>query len=214
VHTKSLLAVSLALAFAPLGCGRRDAPVPKDPAPAPTSADAIPAGPLSGKIAGEPFKVGNARYTIDTRPGYEKLELILTSAELKDPCGDLDPVRASSVWFRRKGAEQPKAETVHFGPKDTSDWEAHYDAWKDAHWIGNGTAAVLLSLHDLTADRKLAGEVSVCFGDVEGSCVAGTFSAQRCVIRVDKPVRGTSVLEPLPASAGSTTGAGENPPPG
>ena len=179
-----------------------------EPKPAPKSVDSLPAGPVSGKIDGQSFALGNARYSIDTRPHYEKVDIMLTADKLEDPCAALGASHATSVWLRRAGKEPLKEETVRIGPKDKGAWEAHYDAFKDDRWEGNGDAAALLYLHDVAVDRRLRGEISVCFGDEAGSCVAGSFSAQYCPIRIDQPVRGSSALEPLP-----TDKVGSIPPP-
>lgn len=181
-----------------LGCGRAEPPRRQEPKAAPESVDSIPAGPLSGKIGGAPFSLGNARYVIDSRPGHEQLAILLTSSALQEPCGDLDRSHASTVWLRRAGSERPRAGVSRIDPKADGDWRAHYDLFRDGRWSGNGDSAALLSLHEVAVDLRLTGELSVCFGDVEGSCVAGTFSAHYCPIGVDQPVRGASALEPLP----------------
>lgn len=201
--------ILLPIVLTPVGCGR-DAPAPPiEPRPAPASADAIPVGPLSGKIGGHDFALKNARYFVDERHGYEKLQIVLGSVESKDECAELGSQHPTSVWLRRKGADFPKPETLRFSSKEPTDWQAHYDLYEDGLWVGNGTHAALLVLSSTEVDRKLHGELSVCFGDATGSCVAGSFDARYCPVRIDQPVRGASALEQMPSPPG-----GENPPPG
>jgi hypothetical protein len=193
-----------------LGCGRRTEATP-NPAPraAPTSADAIPAGPVSGKVAGKPFALKGARYSLDIRPGVEKTDIVLTDVETAEPCADLGPLHATSVWLRWTGVGVPKAEVVRTDPQSPSAWAAHYERFDEGRWVGNGNASALIALEAPKVDRKLEGSVSVCFGDGLDSCVAGSFVARDCPIRIDAPVRGAPALEQMPEAG--PEGRGESP---
>lgn len=201
------------LAALALGCGRTSEAAPlSEPRPAPTSADAIPAGPVAGKIAGRPFALKAARYSMDTRPGHEQVDVVVTEGATGDPCGDLGPAHATSVWLRWRGVGLPPAGTTRISPGEPGPWQVHYERWADGRWVGNGHASALIALRAPRVDRQLEGDVSACFGDGADSCVAGSFVARDCPIRIDAPVRGASALEPMPsASAGgwgqSPTGA-------
>ncbi|MBK8994167.1 MAG: hypothetical protein IPM35_00240 [Myxococcales bacterium] len=203
------LSIAGALCF---GCGRAPESGPVgEPRAAPTSVDAIPAGPVAGKIAGKPFALGGARFSMDIRPGHEQTDIILTDADTRDGCADLGPKHATSVWLRWTGVGVPPAETVRVGPNEASQWQVHYERYDGRHWVGNGNSSALLALKAPRVDRKLEGDLSVCFGDRADSCVAGNFVARDCPIRIDAPVRGASALEPLPGGGSwgdLPTGAG------
>lgn len=184
---------------AQLGCGKKPDPAENaEPRAAPTSADAIPTGPVAGRIAGKPFALKGARYTTDVRPGHEHTDIVLADTETRDPCGDLGPGHATSVWLRWTGSGFPPEGVARIGPKQPGAWEAHYEGYDSGKWTGNGNSSMLLSLRSTRADRKLEGDVSACFGDGSDSCVAGNFVARFCPVRMDAPVRGASALEPMP----------------
>jgi hypothetical protein len=182
-------------------CGKTE-PAIHDPKPAPTSADAIPAATLGGELAGKPFTLGSARYVVDRRHGYEKVDVSLSAGTADFPCDDRKPKDAPSVWLRRKGEAPLKAEAVRLAPGEQSPWEVHYQFRDGRRWIGNGHASSLIVIHDIGPDMKLSGELWACFGDPMGSCVAGRFSADYCPIRIDQPVRGTEAMERPPPVLG------------
>jgi hypothetical protein len=66
---------------------------------------------------------------------------------------------------------------------------------QDAQWFGVGQSEALLVLREPTADRRLQGELSVCFADRTKSCVQGAFEADYCQRSIDAPVRGTQLME-------------------
>jgi hypothetical protein len=203
-----------ALALTNLACqGAESTPpaAPVDPKPAPTSIDAIPAGPLGGEIAGQPFSVQSARYIVDRRHGFEKVDISLSAGSVESPCEERTPKDSTSVWLRRKGEPTLKDEIARIEPKDEGAiWEAHYQVRQGHNWIGNGRASALIVIHDVGPDMKLAGELSACFGDSHGSCVAGRFTADYCPIRIDAPVRGTEAMERPPSmDASASKGSGD-----
>lgn len=196
----SCLVISLAVT---LGC-QEPAPEPERRAAAsvPTSAATISIEPVSGTILGKPFALASARYSVDRRPGYEKLEIILLSSRLERPCEELGPNRDAAVWLRRRGVGEPKAGSWRFSPHDTGPWEAHYERFEDGNWSGNGDANVVLELSEPTVDLELTGDVYACFADRSASCVSGRFVATFCPIRIDAPVRGMDSMERPPARSG------------
>ncbi|MFO0565098.1 MAG: hypothetical protein U0263_05520 [Polyangiaceae bacterium] len=167
----------------------------KEPPPAPTSEDTIHVGPLSGKIDGKPFSAQTARYYIDSRPGFEKIDIKIYASAAKTPCGPLDDPKPPSVWIRRWGPGKPSAEKVTTSVGGTDKWEVHYQIQDEGHWIGNGDANALVVLEDVRPDLVLPGVISACFRDTTGSCVAGEFSASYCRLSIDEPVRGTEAME-------------------
>jgi hypothetical protein len=146
--------------------------------------------------------VRTARYTLDRRPNYEKLEIQLLAAKPAQACDDVGANHETMVWLRRTGDAVPQAETVRFGPKDKTEWQAHYEVFDDRHWSGTGNASVMLDLAERRRDMKLAGELHACFGDRTKSCVAGSFVAVYCPTRIDALVRGTDSMERPPPRSG------------
>lgn len=171
---------------------------PKEPPPPPTSEDSIHVGPLSGKIDGQPFQVKSARYYVDARPGFERVEIKLYASASPTPCGALESPKSPSVWLRRVGRDKLEREKSTTTVKDGGKWEVHYQVQDDGFWIGVGEANALLVLDEPGPDLRLKGVMSACFRDHTGSCVAGEFSASFCRIAIDEPVRGTEAMERPP----------------
>ncbi len=193
---KVWLAVPLLLCGA---CGHPEDKGPlKDPAPAAANEDAIPVGPLSGKLAGKAFTVHTARYFVDQRPGYEKVDIKLYAGAAPSACGDVAPEKPAEVWLRRKGPERLKAGTFTVDVEKGGPWEVHYQVHQDERWVGYGDANALFVITDVDPDLKVHGELSACFRDHTGSCVAGRFTANYCRITIDAPVRGTQAMERPP----------------
>lgn len=192
-----LLAVLVAAPLQ-LGCGREPPPPRREPAAIRGSVDVIATSPVGGQIHGKPFATLSARYYVDHRPGYEKLEIILSAAADPAPCADTSAKRATTVWLRRAGSHAPTVETVQVAPAQKGAWEVHYEYFDGVHWIGNSDTAALLRIDKVEQQGEILGSLSACFGDASQSCVEGTFKAPPCVIRVDAPVRGIRAIEPLP----------------
>lgn len=167
----------------------------KEPPPAPTSEDSIHVGPLSGKIDGKEFIGKSARYYVDHRPGYEKIDVKIYGVGSKTPCGDLDEPKPPSVWLRRVGAEKVTAEKTTTTVAEGGKWQVHYQIQDSGYWIGNGDANALVVTEEVGPDLKLSGVLSACFRDTTGSCVAGEFAASFCRVSFDEPVRGTEAME-------------------
>lgn len=191
------------------GCDRQPRTGPlKEPPPAPTSEDSIHVGPLNGKLDGQPFTVKTARYFVDTRPGFERVEIKLYGVGSKTPCGELDSPKPPTVWLRRLGPAQFGHSKTSTTVKDGGEWEVHYQVQDDGFWLGYGEANALLVLEAPDPDRRLSGILSACFRDHAGSCIAGEFSASLCHLGIDEPVRGTEVMErppKRPLGAGSAS---------
>lgn len=191
-----VLSTASLLVFA-CGHSRADGPV-KEPPEAPTSVDSIPVAPLEGKLGGEPFTFKSGRYTVDQRPGYEKIDIKLYDVSSESRCGAI-PGKPASVWLRRRGPARVAPETARIDAKKGGEWEVHYQRFDDERWMGKGEANALLGIDDVGPDMKIDGELSACFRDSAGSCVRGHFSAVYCQIHIDAPVRGTDVMERPPS---------------
>lgn len=191
--------VLAALLFWQAGCDRhpRSGPL-KEPPAAPTSEDSIHVGPLSGKIDGQPFQVKSARYYVDSRPGFEKIDIQLFDVAGPTPCGPLASATPPSVWLRRVGPTKLAHSKTSTTVKDGGEWEVHYQIHVKGGWLGYGEANALLVLEAPDPDMKVFGILSACFRDHAGSCVAGEFTATWCHIGIDEPVRGTHAMERPP----------------
>jgi hypothetical protein len=181
------------------GCSKAPEPQPENPPAAPASPEAIPNAPLNGTIGGEPFTLKDARYYVDQRPGYEKIDIKLSEVSAKMPCSELDSAKGKSLWLRRKGTDKLEPQTVNISLDKQGPWEAHYQIYRDGQWFGNGEANALFVIRDVRPDMKLEGELWSCFRDGTASCAKGRFSASYCRIRIDAPVRGTEAMERPPA---------------
>jgi hypothetical protein len=194
----ALRALPLVLAVLGASCHAEAPARVREPPEPPSSEDSIPVAPLAGKLLGRPFTFQSGRYTIDQRPGYEKIDIKLYPVSADPPCGDLAG-KPPSVWLRRRGPKrvEPGVSPIHV--KTPGEWEAHYQLFHDDEWIGNGEANALLAIDEVGPDMKIDGELSACFRDTEGSCVRGRFSAVYCRIGIDSPVRGTDAMERPPS---------------
>lgn len=189
----------LAPAILTLACSHYEAPKEvKEPGSPPGSVDAIPVGPVSGKLGEQPFTMLSGRYYVDQRPGFEKVDIKLYASESDGPCGPLKTAKAPSVWLRRSGPERVATGNWVVDVKNGGAWEVHYQQQKDEYWIGNGDANALVAVTDIGPDLKIEGALSACFRDATGSCVAGSFTASYCRISIDSPVRGTEAMERPP----------------
>lgn len=170
---------------------------PREPAEAPATEDSIHLGSVTGKIDGQPFEVKTARYFIDTRRGYEKVDLQLIGSEAETPCGALKVKKTPSVWLRKNGAVTLEAETIRSTVADAgAPWEIHYQTVaNEKHWVGTGEANTLLELSEPGPDLKVHGVLWTCFRDATASCVQGEFLASFCRLSIDEPVRGTAAME-------------------
>lgn len=184
---------------------RPDAPPPaREPPEPPASEDSIPVAPLDGKLLGEAFRFKSGRYTVDQRPGYEKIDIKLYPVDSAPPCGTPSG-KPPSVWLRRRGVTRVEPGVSRVDAHKGGEWEVHYQRFGEEGWIGNGEASALLAIDEVGPDMAIDGALSACFRDSTGSCVRGKFSAVYCRIHIDAPVRGTEAMErppskPLPKS--------------
>ena len=192
------LAAIWLVSSAATGCGHSDNTPPKEPPAAPTSAEAIPVAPLSGKLLDKPFNIKSARYYVDQRPGYRKIILKLYGVDSPTPCADLISVKPPEVWLRQDGPQRIAPGTTHIGLDGKAAWQLHYQVQKDGRWTGSGAARALFVVTQVDPDMKVHGELSGCFRDATGSCVSGGFVANYCRIWIDSPVRGSDVMEHPP----------------
>ncbi len=198
--SRTVAALTLLGALASFGACKAEAPPEKyQVEPPPTSAETIPDSPLTGKIRGDEFKLANARYYVDRRLGYEKVDIKLSAGQAEDPCGPVMPRESTMVWIRHWGPEPMQKLEARIDPSQPGPWEAHYQVRVEKNWLGNGTSSALLVIREVSPDLSLHGEIKLCFADKDKSCVAGTFVATYCPIRIDSPVRGTDAMERPPA---------------
>ena len=155
------------------------------------SFEAIPDAPVSGVVRGAQFTLRDARYTVDRRMGYAHTDITLSMGTADKPCGEIKPKHATSVWLRLDGPLAVERGQIRLDPKAQIPWSAHYQARENDRWVGNGDGAALLWIQSIGPDGKIAGDVAVCFGDGEKSCVKGAFNAPHCPVSIDEPVRGT-----------------------
>lgn len=207
-----LVAAAFAVAVA-CSCRAEPRAAPHKPPAAPTSADAIPIAPLSGKLLGQAYALRNARYYVDRRRGYAKIDIQLSASRAEAPCGDLEDPHAPSVWLRRQGNREPARAEHTVRVSGGGPWQVHYQVHEHDQWLGNGDANALFVVNQVDPDLVIQGALQACFRDATGSCVAGRFAAHYCTIAIDAPVRGTNAMErpprrPLPAAASSTPDAG------
>jgi hypothetical protein len=200
VHRLLISSLVVGGALVWVGCSSpKDHGAPKDPPSAPASEDTIHVGPVSGKLNGEPFALRTARYYIDPRPGFEKVDIQLIDAQTDTPCGPLDPAKPASVWLRKRGTTRVIEETARSTVAQPGPWDVHYQVFEDRWWIGVGEANALVVLSEPGPDLKLRGVLWACFRDAFASCVQGEFEASYCRLSIDEPVRGTAAMErPLP----------------
>lgn len=199
MHRPSLAALVVVGVFAWAGCSSpKDQGPPKDPPAAPATEDTIHLGAVTGKINGEAFTVKTARYYVDSRPGFEKVDIQLIDAETDTPCGPLKPAKPTSIWLRKVGTTQVQGETAHSTVAEGGPWAVHYQTLEERWWIGVGEANSLLVLSEPGPDLKLRGVFWACFRDAAGSCVQGEFKASFCQVSFDMPVRGTEAMERPP----------------
>jgi hypothetical protein len=192
------------LAVSALGCRERSERrfVPTgDVAPPHASADSIPNGPVQGKLDGQPFTAGEARYIVDRRAGYEHTDIQLIAGKAKDPCGPIEPEGAPRIWIRRGDAARITPGETRTVPSREGPLSVHYEAKRGGVWAGNGDAAALVSIEDVRADGVIKGSLAVCFDDAARSCAAGTFAARHCPIEIDAPVRGAALPGSPPTGA-------------
>lgn len=192
----ALLMRSLAGLLLAFGCTTQEEAPTTPPPPAPASADAIPAGPLGGNIAGAPFSVRSGLYRIDRRHGYEKIDISLS--ELDSTCDTHGSSSGTSVWLRRHGPGPLVPEQVRIGTEGHERWEVHYQRRERHRWLGNGKASAFVVIRAVAPDLRISGELWACFEDAKSSCVSGRFTAAYCPIRIDQPVRGGDTFERLP----------------
>ncbi len=204
------LPLCVCLAWGAAACSS-EPPPPKREAKLPhQTAESIPDVPVTGTIGKVPFTVQEARYSIDRRRGYEKLDIMLLGTKSETPCGKI-PSDAPAIWMRHKGAAAPAAGETRLTPDGKSEWAVHYQVRDGHRWTGSGDAAALLVVRPATGGLYIEGDLAVCFSDPWGSCASGTFKAQHCPVSIDLPVRGTDNLERLPADAGAPSPDGSTP---
>lgn len=150
--------------------------------------EAVPEGPVSGTIAGNPFRSKNAYYTISRRAGGQRIDLFFLEEE-HEHCGlpgASSSLSGPTVWIRIPGRTSlaPGELTAELAGENTM--QAHYEVQQEGHWtgVGIGRSVGLLSIATIQEDI-VHGHLLVCFDDGVESCVRGRFRAGECRSEVD-----------------------------
>lgn len=186
---------SLVLLFSAQACAEAHRDRVSEPPPAPTSFATTPDTSVNGQLSGRPFALRSARYYVDQRPGYERVDVLLYDLDTDTPCEDIRPHKPASVWLRSQGKKKIVEGQYRLDAKTKAPWEVHYQVFQDGAWRGSRKANALLAFKKLQPDLKLEGELNACFADSTTSCIAGTFVAHYCRISIDAPVRGSETME-------------------
>lgn len=182
------------------GCGE-PAPAPPMPEPSSTRLDGTANGPVEGQIAGRAWRLAEARFDIVTRPGRQRVDLVLWDVAV-ERCGLPVERSGATVWLRFPG--RTSLETgEHTLDAEGGPFEAHYEVPSEEGFVEShrGVATVRI---DEVAPRVIRGRLRVCFADRERSCVGGTFDAAPCWSRIDgralrePPGLRDEALEPVP----------------
>ncbi len=197
--SRKRLLLSAAVALLGAGC-RKELHVTKyaPVEPPVTKIDAIPDAPVSGTLRGASFRLKDARYVVDHRMGYERVDIKLSAGAPESACGPVKPSDASMVWLRREKSDELETQELHLDPSKPGPWSVHYQVHTPDGWVGSAEGYATVTLRASDPDGKLSGGLSVCFSDDQQSCVSGSFDALPCPWGIDKPVRGALVAEAIP----------------
>ena len=170
------------------GCGE-PAPAPLMPDPGSARLDETPDGPVAGRIAGRAWRLAEARFDVVTRPGRQRVDLLLWD-EAVERCGLPIERSGATVWLRfpERTALEP---AEHALDAEEGSFEVHYEVPSEEGFIEShrGVATVRIDEAD---ERAIRGRLRVCFADHDRSCVGGTFDASPCWSRID----GRALREP------------------
>ncbi len=155
--------------------------------------DKIPLNPVSGKLAGKPFALKDARMHIDRRPGYERVDVLLRAEVATAPCKKLTNEKAAGIWIRFGGVTSVDQKEYRRSPKKPGKTEVHMEVTRDGRWFGNGNSAALLLIEQFDPSSGISGVLSVCFADEARSCASGNFVATYCSNPLDEPPRSFGV---------------------
>jgi hypothetical protein len=147
---------------------------------------AVSSSPVTGTVAGQDFTVVEARYRIDTFPGRERVDLLLSSAPIRR-CGVPVVRDGNMVWLRFEGVtELPQQEQRVSADSAEPAFGLHYEILGETErrYEGRqgGDALVTFGTPEL---GHIAGKIFACFGDGLDSCVKGSFVATPCFSRID-----------------------------
>jgi hypothetical protein len=182
-----LVCVGGLLGLGLVGCGSK----PQASGPPAThldgmSLDAIPATPVSGTLAGEDFTVVEARYRVETFPGRERVDLLLSDKPMRR-CG-LPIVRDGRIAFLRFNGVTtlPSGEARLSVDDQAPSFSIHYEGRPEGDRVysgrDGGDALVSFGAPEL---GRVPGKLFACFGDGHDSCIKGSFVATPCFSRVD-----------------------------
>ncbi len=184
------LAVVAAVCSCLIGCDQDDGEGRVgDPEPEFDKVAGIPVSKVSGTLATQRFELKDARFKIDRRAGYERIDLELSGSAAKEKCGALEDSGSPAVWIRFPGVSKLEPGELRRQPGKPASFEVHMKVRRDGQWFGNGDSAALLVVEIFEPGVALNGVLSVCFGDPDKSCVSGTFVAASCPDMLDVPPR-------------------------
>jgi hypothetical protein len=169
------------------------------PMPDVDSVDLSRAGvePVTGAIDGEPFALADARFRVETFAGREHVDLLLADRAIEQ-CGLPITRPETLVWARfpgRTSLEIGTFERLEAGTDERAalraDYEVHYERPHagSLRAVHRGIARIEITS---VSPSSIVGRLRICFADVAGSCVGGTFEAAPCHSRID----GRAVREP------------------
>jgi len=166
-----------------------EAPLPSGPPAtrlAAMNVDTIPATPISGTLAGDDFTVVEARYRVETFPGRERVDLLLSDTPLRR-CG-LPIVREGRIaWLRFGGVTSlPTGEARLSADAEEAPFSIHYEhqSAEGRVYAGRDGGDALVSFGEPELGH-IPGKLHICFGDGHESCVKGSFEATPCFSRID-----------------------------
>ena len=151
---------------------------------------------ITGKIRETPFTAADVKVRVETMPGRERVDLIVSSARL-DHCGLPRANRETRVWVRWKGTAPMDGRAVRVEAGQRGAMSVNYETLHDGHWVSHGGGAGLVS-HTKTFGGY-TGRLWICFDDGLDSCVTGSFHGTECrsELDVDDSVWGAGRVETL-----------------
>jgi hypothetical protein len=188
-----LLCLALAL------CGCNEPPISLHKALSVKAADRtleqIPAHQVTGTVYGAPFQAADARVRVQTMPGRQRLDLLLSDIPI-ERCGLPLASKGRRVWLRLPGTPKLDGSPLRAELGQTDLASTHYELLIGGQWLGHAGGAVLLGLR-ASGFGRYAGALWTCFDDDKRSCVTGRFEATACrsELDVDDDVWGSARLD-------------------
>ena len=188
------------LILACVGCSEPPTLAPM-PEPSQARLDETEEGPVTGDLAGRPWRLVDARFDLVARPGRERVDLLLWDEPI-ERCGLPIQRSGTAIWLRFPG--RTRLEPGEYAlESERGPFEVHYEVPTEEGFVEShrGVATVRV---DEVEPRGVRGRLQVCFADTDRSCVGGTFDASPCWSRIDgrtlrePPGLRDEALEPVP----------------